>query len=236
MASTEVAQVRAACLLTDRPYCNVALADLEQHAALLYAGEALPVGTVEFVRRAMRIAGINEPQNLSYPPGCEPWLRRELGLRKAGEVLGRWFVKPQKTKAFTGFVFDSLGDPSCLTPHDAEQHAAFMALDPSETVYAGEVVQFLSEWRFYVADGQVHGRARYDDGDDHAPEPDGSEVAACIRAMGLPHPYALDMGVLSTGETAIVEVNDFWAIGLYDRALNPRVYLDLLQRRWNALV
>jgi hypothetical protein len=44
------------------------------------------------------------------------------------------------------------------------------------------------------------------------------------------------MGVLSTGETAIVEVNDFWAIGLYDRALNPRVYLDLLQRRWNALV
>jgi len=50
------------------------------------------------------------------------------------------------------------------------------------------------------------------------------------------YPYTLDVGRLSTGGTALVETNDAWAIGLYGKALTPRVYLDFLGKRWKSIV
>ena len=50
---------------------------------------------------------------------------------------------------------------------------------------------------------------------------------------GCPSSYALDVGVLSTGETALVEVNDAYGIGAYGIAAEH--YYTFLKARWDEL-
>jgi hypothetical protein len=235
--STEVRVIGMAAILRDIACASVDITNLNKHKTQLVAGMALPVGSVEFVREAMRIAGFPEPANMSYPDSLRDLLYREVLIRKAGEVIGSWFVKPLTTKAFTGFVFDTMQNPDSLDEHDREQHAAFMAMGADAQVWVSEPVRWLSEHRFYVANGEVIGSARYDpDGEDDAPSPRQdviqNAVARLRDATRKDLTCALDFGVLSTGETALVEVNDAFALGLYGRSIEPRIYLDMLARRW----
>ena len=48
-----------------------------------------------------------------------------------------------------------------------------------------------------------------------------------------PKAYCLDVGVLSTGETALIEVNDGFSIGKYD--MPKDMYANVLITRWNEL-
>lgn len=237
-SSMETSAVRLACLMTgDTRAINCSFEQLQQYAGALSAGSALPVGTVEFVRRAMVLAGIAEPTNLSYAPGCEPFLGRRICQRRASEVSTRQFIKPITTKAFTGFVFDPSVPDEERCEHDREQLTAFRRLDPDQLVWSSEVVQFVSEWRYYVLDGDVIGQARYDDYEnEQAPSPKIPVVERCIRALKLDHPYALDFGVTVEGRTCLVEVNDAWAIGLYRRTMPNELYLRFLRTRWNHLL
>lgn len=68
-------------MLEDLPLCAVGIEALEQYAAQLAGGVWLPVGSVEFVRRAMVLAGVAEPENFSYPPQLRPYLHRRLEQR-----------------------------------------------------------------------------------------------------------------------------------------------------------
>jgi hypothetical protein len=55
------------------------------------------------------------------------------------------------------------------------------------------------------------------------------------RASGIaPSAYGIDFGVLSTGQTALVEANDGYALGAYEIAEEP--YTDLLFTRWKELL
>lgn len=232
------AVLAAAMVETD---CNAVLSSFQvlsslKHTKALKEG-AMPVGSVEYVYEAMRLAGVKPPENMSYPDGCQPYLHRDIKQRPAGEVIGRWFVKPLQTKAFTGFVFDTMDDPSTLSDHDREQHAAFSDMPADALVWVAEPVQWLSEWRYYVHGGKIVGEGRYDPtGEDDAPMPDLAVVNACIHDMAVPHNYALDFGVLSTGETAMVEANDAWAIGLYGREMPNHLYFEFLRARWTDLL
>ena len=240
LSTTETRAATTGAMLLDHPVtvlrCSLDALQEPATAVKLTSGTALPVGSVEFVREAMRVAGIEEPENMSYPPVLTDFLCREVHRVRAGDVLGTWFVKPCATKAFTGFVFSTLADPEKLDEHDRIRYEAFMALPATESVWISEPVEFLCEWRHYVMGSNVIGRARYDeDGADEAPEPDSSVVALAVQAMG-PGSYVLDFGVLDSGETALVEVNDAWAIGHYGKALRPREYLKFLGTRWNELM
>lgn len=235
----ETRSVRMACMLMDGlTALNVSVEGLNAHAQMLALGQAMPVGSVEFVREAMKIASIEEPASDPYPASLKPWLKRIVRQRRAGEVLGRWFIKPVQTKLFNGFVFDTMIDPQTLDEHDQEQHAAFLAMPCDALVWQSEPVTFVSEWRYYVdAQGDILGSARYDDGDDGALEPDRIEVEAAAKAGAneFGHGFALDMGVLLEGETALVEKNDVWAIGLYGQALTAKTYTQWLVDRWNTI-
>jgi hypothetical protein len=103
-------------------------------------------------------------------------------------------------------------------------------------VWVSEPVTWLSEYRYYVFESEILGMARYDQLEtEDAPEPELSVVQQCIADLAIAHPYALDMGVLSTGVTALVEANDAWAIGLYDGALKAPEYVRFLVTRWRSL-
>lgn len=234
--SVETRTIRTASMLLDHlQISDATIETLPQHARKLADG-AMPVGSFGFVREAMHIGGLVEPVNLSYPDSAKPFLHRMVRQCNAGEVIGRVFVKPVATKLFTGFVFDTMQEREAYSAHDQEQYDGFMELAAGEKVFISEPVEWLSEWRFYVAKGQIIGQARYDQNEsEDAPVPKFETVKSCIQALAFEHPYAVDFGVLSSGETALVEVNDAWAIGLYGSALPPRTYLAFLQERWAGI-
>lgn len=239
----ETRAVRAVAMAAEFGAINILNASADQlpaHKVHLAAG-AIPIGSVEFVRAAMSEAGVLEPTNMSYPPGCEPYLGRQVRTIRAGSVLGQWFVKPVATKRFNGFVFNSLAAPASLDEHDREQHEIFMSLDADEMVLVSEVVEFASEWRFYIdpCSKDPVGAARYDpDGSDDAPKPCSKVVAEFISQMDLKQPYAADFGVTADGQTVLVEVNDFWALGLYHgpESISGKDYLRLLDARWQSIL
>lgn len=236
----EVRQVSQAAMLLDIPVTRARIGDLTAHAVALRVG-ALPVGSVEYVREAMRLAGIAEPGPLSYPTELEPLLRRRLDLTTVERVRGTKFVKPVRTKLFTGFVWDSGAEASSYSEHDREQLEALLALAPTTHLWAAEPVRFLCEWRYYICQGKVIGAARYDpDGDESAPAPAGEVLQEAIQRLAaspaVPAAYGLDLGVLDTGETALVEVNDAWALGLYGRSIDSKDYLRMLAARWSQVV
>lgn len=238
LSTPETRTIGQAAMLADVPMAVIGIEDLIGHEQALIAG-AMPVGSVEFVREAMRVAGIPEPDNLSYPEALRNELRRNVKTIQAGSVLGQWFVKPQRTKAFTGFVFDTMQDPATLSEHDQEQHAAFLAMPPEDLVWVSEPVNFVAEWRHYVLDGLPIASARYDsDGAEDVEPPNPLWLARLISQFNAAHgvaAYAIDVGRLDGGEAALVEVNDGWAVGLYGQCMAPRQYLDFLSARWLQL-
>lgn len=235
--SHEIRSARTVIMLSDEHHSsNCALESLHNFRTELTDG-AIPIGSVEFVRAAMQVLSIQEPINLSYPPGCEPFLHRSVRLTPAESIEGRWFIKPNSTKTFTGFIYDSTQDPKLLNEHDREQRDVFLSLPKQTLIYACEPVQFLSEWRYYIQERRIIGQARYDDAeDDHAPVPQLEVIKECVRVLDIEHPYALDFGVLSDGSTALVEANDAWALGYYNGSMPAKRYLDMLAQRWQSIL
>lgn len=239
-SSHEVRTVRMACLMSDDLVAvNVRVEQLNEFSPKLRTGQAMPVGTVEFVRQAMQAAGILEPTPNPYPNALRAWLHRTVRVVSASQVGLHTFVKPaDDLKRFTGFVLDRRWPAEEMSAHENEQYAALAMMAPDDRVWISTPVRFVSEWRFYVLDGIVLGGARYDDlEDENAPAPDLREVKAAAAAADseLGHPFALDMGVLEDGTTALVETNDGWGTGHYGQAVTPQVYLKWLIARWETL-
>jgi len=233
----EVATIRHAAMLLDIPVRNLSLGDLAIARDDLVGG-ALPVGSVEYVRQAMELAGIKAPDFSCYPAVLGHHMHRRIWrTSKVPGDMDRVFVKPATlTKAFNGFVHIAGQDDCDYDDHDREQLLALRRHSPAPEIWASEPVTWLCEWRYYVMDDQIIGRARYDpDGADDAPEPDPAVIQDCIDLLSPSSAYALDAGVLDTGKTACVETNDGWSIGLYGRALTPTKYLHFLSRRWAEL-
>jgi hypothetical protein len=65
--------------------------------------------------------------------------------------------------------------------------------------------------------------------------PERKRIEEMIEAFKptAPIAYALDVGVLDTGETMVVECNDFWALGTY--GLDPLLYTRLAAMRWREM-
>ena len=219
---------------------NTTFAALGEHVDALRKGHLLPVGSVEFLREAMSLAGVKEPENISYPPSLRAYLQRDVQQHRIdGNVLealpARCFVKPVQTKAFTGFVFDAQ-----VPPEDESSlalHKALASMPAVADLWVSEVVDWRTEVRFYVAQGRLLGAGRYDDGPDAWPDPDPATVQAMIEAfVDAPAAYTLDVGVLAGGETALVECNDAWAIGYYKGSLTPSDYYAMLRSRWMEII
>jgi hypothetical protein len=213
---------------------------------------AVPVGTVEFVQAVMKVRGVAEPENITYPDKLKTryFLRRIVTLSTYGKVtlipekfpisIDDIFVKPSHhVKLFTGSMLSELqsNEDNIVIPADCP-------------IWACESVEFVSEWRYYVLHNKIIGASRYDDGDDMALRPDINMVLKATALMSedlnCPAGYSLDFGVLSNGETALVEANDGWALGYYKAEPYPRNvfeggcsavdYARLLHARWIQLL
>ncbi len=189
----------------------------------IYYGYYCPVGSVEFVQLFLLIHGIKIPMHISYPEPLfyDYYLRRKVRIGKFHEADNLEFIKPLlDIKGFTGnlkFKLSGIPDDYC--------------------VYISDPVKFIQEYRFYILNNELVGYARYDDNYEEDRLIDFELIDDAIRAMKDLNiiGYSLDFGILSTGQTALIEANDGWSLGLYKGSCSNKVYCNLIWSRFQQM-
>ncbi len=183
----------------------------------------LPVGSVEFVRKAAELLEVKLPEPLNIPDGLKKYVGREMWVSKKSELKELnypCFVKPlYEVKLFTGFVAKSAKDFELypeLNDWDGE-------------LFCSEVVSdIVSEWRCYVLKGKVFNCSCYSG--DPLMFPDKNEIQYLVSAYkNAPVGYALDVSVTKTG-TKLIECNDAWSLGYYGGDFVD--YFKMVKERW----
>src|SRR5262249_52988742 len=98
-----------------------------------------------------------------------------------------------------------------------------------------EVVEWLSEYRVFVIRGEVVGTRLYegDDGIEIDRQVVNEAIALLEQSNEKTAAYGIDFGVMSSGQTALIEWNDGFSLGSY--GLDKAIYTDLLITRWCEL-
>ena len=201
------------------------------------SADDLVFGTTPFTLDAMRQLGITPPSHAPYPSSLKPWFHRKINhptpLSNVMQYLEQQgceiFIKPAEGwKRFTGFV------ASTSTDH------RFMGASLRSFVWTSEVVKFVSEWRCYCANGKLLD----------------VQIAPNENSFGITHPswseilqmymtlrdagqaidgFVMDVGILDTGELALVEVNDGFSFGAYGNVTSDTMY-EVVSARWKQLL
>lgn len=192
------------------------------------------VGSVPFIKHAIRQMGQSLPEHTPYPEVLEDLFFRRLiklsSLRDAKLLLDdgkRFFIKPADGwKRFTGFVAEFSND------------YRFNGMSNSKPVWVSDPVLFVSEWRAYVANDTVLEVKFADHGGERNFTPDLNVIEKAVRTLAstgaAPSGYVIDFGVLKTGETALVELNDGFSFGAYD-GVTAETYWAVTVNRWLQL-
>lgn len=173
--------------------------------------DSIPVGSVEFVEQ---ILGEVKPDY--YPDWASKHLHRNI-YEYPNFMSFHLFVKPKnRYKEFEGQI-DTKG------------------LSLEFDCIGSQVVNFVDEWRYYIANGKVLCSWWYK----------GKEETCESEPNGRPLPFeipegfcgAIDMGLLDTGEFALVEVQHPYAIGWYGEMNEEETkkYTNFLIEGWKSL-
>jgi len=188
--------------------------------------EALVYGYIGDVHSALKKIGLPMPKPLDYPEELRAFLGRDFREGFLGEIRDTpvpkgVFVKPQEHKVFTGFVYYGNRDRLRIATY------------PDETpVYYSDVVDFISEYRCFVLDGDLLDVRIYKG--DWSVAPNRKVVEAAVRSYKSgPRAYAIDFGITSDGKTLLVEANDGFALGSY--GLHYVTYARMIEARWEEL-
>lgn len=192
------------------------------------------IGDIPAMLAALRQLGI-EYIYCDYPECLKEHLHRKVWTGTMKDIRNKLFedgqidpvfIKPrEKLKKFTGFVL------TCIDDLQFTNHAG-----NSTKIYCSEPVVWLSEFRCPVINGIVRGMFRVPytchDADATPNIKDVQKIADDFE--NSPKAYCLDVGVLSSGETALIEVNDGFSIGKYD--MPNDLYAELVITRWKDLM
>ncbi|AFY91484.1 ATP-grasp domain-containing protein [Chamaesiphon minutus] len=195
---------------------------------------SLVVGDMPCIFGALQQLGIPIPLPNDYPASLHDFLHRrvwrstlralEFSLREG--MSRSIFAKPaNRCKRFTGCVFDAESDLYRVT-----------GVSRREELLCADVVTWLSEYRVYVVNSEIRSVNWYVGDRQIAIDLDvvRSAIVALDAAGESFAGYAIDFGVLATGETALVEMNDGFALGAYN--IDRQNYTDLILSRWEELL
>ncbi|MFY0569486.1 ATP-grasp domain-containing protein [Archangium lansingense] len=195
--------------------------------------ETLVAGDVPSVLGALGQLGLEPPPTNDYPRSLEPFLHRRLWTSTVRRLVAGIedgssppvFAKPQgRKKRFTGHVFGTQEDLLYL------QRTSL-----STPILCSEVVRWRSEYRVFVIRGRIVGVRHY--AGDPAIPVDEAQVERAVRSLEEAGEgtaaYGVDFGVLETGQTALIEWNDGFALGSY--GLDRSLYTELTLTRWEEL-
>ena len=195
---------------------------------------SLVVGDMPCIYGAMKQLGIPIPAANTYPKSLSSFMHRNVWQSTVGwltrdiwEGTGKTvFAKPaDRQKVFTGQIFAVPYDLYSL--HGVSHRQPIICSDP---------VKWLSEYRVYVCNDQILSVDHYAGDRKIGPCRKTIEAAIfCLAKSGEGYSgYAIDFGVLESGETALVEMNDGFAVGAY--AIGAEDYTAMILARWEELL
>ena len=209
-------------------------------------------GDIDTMFHAMKCLDIKYRYN-DYQDVLKLYLHRNIwedtlgNIRKKvleeGYLKNPIFIKPKdKLKRFTGFVLETIDDLSnCKGARNQTK------------IWCSEHVIFVEEFRFYRLHFHDSAMTTYSVGC-HKKDFNFQNLEKAdtfIRCLPwsidskLPVACAIDVGILSTGEVALIEINDAFSLGLYKNVCSKnekesseynRFYCECLIERWNELV
>jgi hypothetical protein len=197
-----------------------------------------------WIRHALSVLGVSMPSNIDYPQSLQHLLYRRVWQSTLGEVHSQLlqnpegvFIKPvEDCKAFSGLIA-SLDWMDYLLDQ----------FPRSFPVYCSELVSMLAEYRVYVLNGRVLGICQYQGSADI--QIDVQTVEQAVKTLFESEEgksisgCAMDFAVMKVKEsdgserlvTGLVEVNEGFAIGIYE-GVAAKDYTDMLIERWYHLV
>lgn len=183
------------------------------------AKDTIPVGSVEFVNKALRLgygAGPMQPINIPLPLFSEDYLGRKCEIVRDKTEIRKLFLKWNADKLFVKSNSKiKAGYTDFYTPKDN--------IPDDEEYFVSEVVDIVSEWRCFVYRNALKGVKNYS-GDPWV-LPSRGFVEDCIKEVGNDIvAYTLDVVVLKSGRSVVLEVHNFVSCGLYgfdDAAIIP---------------
>ncbi|MGL6073547.1 MAG: ATP-grasp domain-containing protein [Fimbriiglobus sp.] len=190
----------------------------------------LVVGGSGAVRFALGKLGVKTPAIDDLPEELAEFRGRRVWHSTWGEVCKSYqdggpaiFIKPlDDPKAFIARLITQFRD---LIP--------LSHLPGEKKLLVSEPVEFVSEWRFYVVRGKIVGAGWYSGDPLVFPDRDVIQRAVSQWGSSAPDGYGIDFGIITTGQTILVEVNDGYSLGCL--GLRPHVYSQLLEARWSQL-
>ncbi|ABW25202.1 hypothetical protein AM1_0115 [Acaryochloris marina MBIC11017] len=195
---------------------------------------SLVVGNIPCILGALKQLNIPTPALNDYPVCLQSFLHRQIWQSTLSELATRLergdypaiFAKPcSRRKQFTGAIFQSEVDLAQVS-----------GISKHENLICSEVVHWRSEYRVYVVRSQIRGIHHYE-GDPLEPI-DRDAVEEAIRILNESGEayagYAIDFGVLDSGKTALIEMNDGFAVGAY--GVSAQDYTDMVWSRWEELL
>jgi hypothetical protein len=187
-------------------------------------------GDMDAMHGAMKMLGIEPPVVDDFPLALEPFFHRRVWRSSMAQLESRLesgeevFAKPAgRRKLFTGRVFASPGDLYHLS-----------GVSRQEPLWCSEVVNWLAEYRVYVVQHQPLVVAHYARDDRQSLDMQTVNTALEAYSATAPAAYGIDFGVLDSGQTALVEANDGYALGAYQIDAAP--YAKLMFTRWSELL
>lgn len=170
------------------------------------------LGSVEFIENY-----IGDRLPIFYPKWAENFLRRErfypISIHKEKEYFVKSFCQ---YKLFDAGIFKGEDIPK------------------EEKCYVFEKVNFVDEWRYYVADGKVLTSWWYQGNEETC---ENNPNGPSINHLPIPEDFcgAIDMGLLDTGELALVECHHPYAIGWYGDQNDIENYINFLIKGFKYL-
>jgi ATP-grasp domain, R2K clade family 3 len=150
-----------------------------------------------------------------YPDFLKDYLYRKVWFAEKWPLGQKVFIKPgDRHKRFTGFISSTTYRRKIAGPF-----------------WCSDIVKFVNEWRYYVTSGKVVASEWYFGDEINTPD-------APVLNIEIPADYcgALDFGILSTGEFALVEANAPYACGWYGKVdEKSHVYVEWLIKGWENL-
>lgn len=192
-------------------------------------GEHIYYGNVVFIRQVIDKLGYIQKWIGHVPEDLYPLAGRNIQNIPLGRVIKdkiHKFIKPtpDKNKSFNGFVY---------TGNQLEQlYIVNYFANPSEEVIVSDVVNFVSEWRCYMCNGEILDGKHYKGDFKIFPNYGIAENAAKMW-KNSPAAWSCDLGITDDGETFIVECNDVMSLGVY--GLSPMKLAKMLEVRWEEI-
>lgn len=212
----------------DGNYVSFYAKQMQRHRIPLTPGDFV-AGSLQVTLPVLRKLGVTYSHN-DYPKELSMYLHRNVWLSTLKRIrlqieaegdIPPVFIKPSdKLKRFTGRVVSTMDDISPLA------HIGNIFINCSDEV------QWCVEYRVPIINGKIQGYFWYDG--DKSVMVDTSVVEQMVKDfVSAPSAYCLDVGVLGTGETSLVEMNDAFSIGMYEGM--ESCYPELLITRWKEL-